>query len=77
MIAQVGTQDAKVVSELGLGFCIDLADVDDAVGRLLSLTRRDLETPSLNVGRLPTRVYAECGEHDHLMSRIRSLAHAV
>jgi len=77
MIAQTGTQDAKVVSELGLGVCLDLADVDDAVGRLLSLSRRDLDGPALNVGRLPRRVYAECGEHDHLMSRIRALAHAV
>jgi succinoglycan biosynthesis protein ExoL len=76
MIAQAGTQDGAVVARDGLGVCIDLADPDAAVARVVEIDRADMARWQRHMLAVPRSVYTENGEHQALANAISRLAAA-
>jgi len=67
MIAQIGTQDSRVVQDLGLGICLDLSDIEGTVEHILEISDSDLEQWQGNIRRLPKYVYTYTDEHKRLL----------
>lgn len=66
MIAQIETQDGRVVEEKGLGVCLDLGDIEGAVARILSISDFNLDRWRKNLANLPERIYVYTDEHKQL-----------
>ncbi len=66
MIAQKGTLDGAVVREKSLGLCLDLADIEDSVQKLLNLNYQVIQTWKKNVLCLPEDIYLYTDEHEKL-----------
>jgi succinoglycan biosynthesis protein ExoL len=72
MIAQEGTQDGKVVSELELGINIDLLDVERSVEELLSVDKQMIDTWWQNLASLPINMYVYTDEHKKLLKILQA-----
>jgi len=71
MLAQYGTEDAKVVSELEIGLCLDLNDVDGAVDRILCITKSDIKQWGKNIFNVAEDIYLYTDEHKVLIEAIK------
>jgi len=70
MVAQLGTEDARVVESEGLGPVVDLHDPDAAVARLLSVGRDELLSWRRAVAAAPESLFALTDDHDRLVRRL-------
>jgi succinoglycan biosynthesis protein ExoL len=71
MFAQAGTEDGRVVEQLGLGQCLDLGNVDKTVGQILSVTDAQLTLWKKNLEQLSPHIYTYTTQHDHLMKALQ------
>jgi succinoglycan biosynthesis protein ExoL len=77
LIAQTGTEDGRVVDELGIGCCVDAADTGNAIERISNITGDELETWRKNLARLPETLFLYTDDHRKLLEKIRdSTTHA-
>jgi hypothetical protein len=77
MVAQIQSQDGRVVATRQLGPCIDLMDVEASATSLLGVSWNDLAEWQNNLAGLPSSIYTENGEHEELARRLLTFAHAV
>jgi len=70
MVAQIDTQDGKMVNKLGLGICVDLSDIDGTANRILKITRKELFQWRKNVSELPQNYYLYTDEHKKLLDAL-------
>jgi succinoglycan biosynthesis protein ExoL len=71
IFAQLGTEDGRVVENLGLGISLDLADVERAVERILQVKDADIIQWQQNIINLPREVYILSDEHERLMKALQ------
>lgn len=67
IIAGLGTEDGRVVSEKGLGICVDVSDVRSCVEQILAIAPADLQRWRNNLDKLPEDIYLYTDEHQQLM----------
>lgn len=70
MVAQIDTQDGKMVNKLGLGICVNLSDIDGTVNRILKITRKELYQWRKNLSELPQNYYLYTDEHKKLLDAL-------
>jgi succinoglycan biosynthesis protein ExoL len=73
MIAQIGTQDAQVVKDLGLGVCVDLRDINGTVDRILSISKMELSRWHWSIAHLPAYIYTYTDEHKELARYLKGM----
>lgn len=66
MLAQEGTEDGRIIEALGLGLCLDLADDQAAVERILNITGQELDRWQGNISHLDQKIYIMTNEHTRL-----------
>ncbi len=71
MIAQYETEDAKIVSELEIGLCIDLNDVDGTIDRILRITKSDIEQWEKKLDNVTEDIYLYTDEHRALIEALK------
>jgi succinoglycan biosynthesis protein ExoL len=71
LIGQRGTLDGDVIDRLGIGFCIDLNNPDEAVDRICSVTDSAILSWQERVLALDKAVYQYTNEHAVLAQRMR------
>lgn len=71
MFVQAGTQDGRVVESLGLGACLDLSDIENAVESILSIGETEFSQWKRNLSDLPEEIYIYSDEHKNLLETIR------
>jgi succinoglycan biosynthesis protein ExoL len=67
LFTQIGSQDARIVEELGLGPCIDLTDPEKAVQRILHIAPEEIAQWGNNLCALPQDMYIYTDEHQKLI----------
>lgn len=67
MIAQVDTEDGRVVEANGLGVCVDLENTEEVVNRILNLTEKELAQWQNNITQFPESNYIYTKEHNRLL----------
>jgi len=68
IIARLGTEDGRVVTEKGLGLCLDLSDVNACVEQILAIGPDDLQRWHNNLKKLPQNIYIYIDEHQQLLN---------
>ncbi len=72
MLAQLGTEDGRVVEKFGLGICLDLSDVGKAVETILNIRESEVTEWQSHISRLPKSLYIYTNEHEQLFNKIKS-----
>lgn len=72
MFAQTGTEDGRVIEVLGLGISLDLSNIEEAVERILSITRTEFNQWQYNITRLFKDIYILTDEHKQLLQMFES-----
>jgi succinoglycan biosynthesis protein ExoL len=70
MFAQTDTADGHVVSELGLGTCVDMASIEKAAESILNISATDMEAWVSNLRCLAPELYVHTDEHQRLLDRL-------
>ncbi len=72
MLAQKGTEDGRLIEALGLGMCLNLSDIKEAVECILSITRTMLNQWQEAISQLSQDVYVLTDEHERLLEMLKS-----
>lgn len=72
IIAQKGTQDAKLVQKYEIGLVIDLTEPDQAIQTIQSIGKDEIEKWTYNLYQIPKEVYTLTDEHERLLHLIKS-----
>ncbi len=70
IFALEGTEDGRAVNGLRIGACLDLADIDDAVNRILDINKAECDRWQKNLAKLPEEIYTDTDEHEQLLELI-------
>jgi len=73
MVAQRGTEDARVVEQESFGPIIDLHQPDAAVEQLLAIQREQMLAWRERVAAAPRSLFELTDEHERLLARMQSL----
>jgi len=71
MLAQEGSQDGRAVQDLNLGLCVDLADVEGTVARLLQIGEAEVAEWKQALAQLPSQIYTYTDEHERLLKSLQ------
>jgi hypothetical protein len=71
VLSSAGSDEARIVTELGIGMAIDLDEPNRAVETLVGLDGRKVAEWEARLERLDSRVYLDVGDHLALSRRIR------
>jgi succinoglycan biosynthesis protein ExoL len=70
MFVQKGTEDSRVVDNLGLGLSLDLENIDICVDQILKMGPVELTQWKHNISQLPKKIYTYSDEHNKLIEAL-------
>ncbi len=74
VICRAGTQDARIVRDMGLGLCLDTDDIEASIAEILKVGAGDISRWKAAVDNLPEGVFSYSDEHQRLCAILRDLA---
>ena len=70
MIAQLDTEDGRIVDGLNIGVCIDLEKISESVEKILNIAHADFSKWHDNLSLLPEKVYTYSNEYRKLFKEV-------
>jgi len=71
VLARAGTEDGRVVEELGLGICLDFGDIEEAADCVLRVNEAVLSRWNQSIAQLPHAFHTYTDEHKRLLKALQ------